>query len=298
VPFLDTLAGRLSRHRRSKFAGLVLLLGALFTTGGVYAAVSPSSADEGQSQQQMASQGHQLFLVSCSFCHGQNAEGIMTASADASSSNPQQWVGPSLVGVGAASVDFQMKTGRMPLVQAGQQAPSKPVTFTDENIADIAAYIASLAPGPAVPTADEYDPATYTDQERAQAVALGGQIFLTNCTACHNFTGAGGAMPRGGYAPSILKTNPQQIYEALLTGPGPMDTFSNGNLAPSEKKAVIAYIQSMANETGYGGFSLGNLGPVSEGLFAWVVGIGLMIGFAVWITSHTTRTTRKKEGQA
>jgi ubiquinol-cytochrome c reductase cytochrome c subunit len=105
-------------------------------------------------------------------------------------------------------------------------------------------------------------------------------------------------MPHGGYAPKLLNTSPKHIYEAMLTGPGPMDNFSNGNLSPEEKRDVIAYIKSMKDEPGYGGFSLGNLGPVAEGLAAWLVGLGAMVAFAVWIAAHTTRSTKKKESQA
>jgi ubiquinol-cytochrome c reductase cytochrome c subunit len=77
-----------------------------------------------------------------------------------------------------------------------------------------------------------------------------------------------------------------------------MDVFSNGNLSPEEKRDVIAYVQSMRDQPGYGGFGLGALGPVTEGLFAWVVGIGVLVGFAIWIAAHTTRTNKKKGASA
>ena len=130
--------------------------------------------------------------------------------------------------------------------------------------------------------------------EREEAITRGGQIFLTNCTACHNFEGSGGAMPRGGYAPKIRGVEPKYIYEAMLTGPQAMDNFSNGNLSPEEKRDVIAYLGSLEEAPGYGGFGLGGLGPVSEGLFAWLVGLGSLVGFAVWIAAHTTRSQKKK----
>ena len=101
-------------------------------------------------------------------------------------------------------------------------------------------------------------------------------------------------MPRGGYAPKIRGVEPKYIYEAMLTGPQAMDNFSNGNLSPEEKRDVIAYLGTVDEQPGYGGFSLGGLGPVSEGLFAWLVGIGGLVAFAVWIAAHTTRSTKKK----
>jgi len=289
VRLLNRSVGRLSRHRRRPLAGVVLLLVALALTGGLYAVFSPSSsAESDQTQAEKAAQGRQLFLVGCASCHGQNGEGLKAQDG--------KLLGPSLIGVGAAAVDFQVGTGRMPMAQPGAQVQKKRPTYDQDDIDKLAAYVASLGPGPSVPTKNQYDPSTYTDAQRKQAVTLGGQIFLTNCTACHNFTGEGGAMPRGGYAPKLLDTKPKYIYEAMLTGPQSMDTFSNGNISPQEKKAVIAYVESMKNQPGYGGFSLGGLGPVSEGLFAWVVGLGILVGFAVWIAAHTTRSSKKKKG--
>jgi ubiquinol-cytochrome c reductase cytochrome c subunit len=182
----------------------------------------------------------------------------------------------------------------MPMVQPGAQVQKKPNVFTQTEIDELAAYVASLAPGPAIPSKADYSTDGMTAQEKQEAIVRGGQIFLTNCTACHNFTGEGGAMPRGGYAPKLLDTDPKYIYEAMLTGPQSMDTFSNGNISPEEKRDVIAYIESMKTQPNYGGFGLGGLGPVSEGLFAWIVGLGVLVGFAVWIAAHTTRSTKKK----
>ncbi len=286
---LNGLAGRLSRHRRRPLAGLaVLLLGLLFT-GSLYAAFAPSSATAGaaESDAEQVAKGRQLFLVGCAFCHGQNGEG-MRAQRDGNI------IGPPLVGVGAAAVDFQVGTGRMPMAQPGSQAERKPAVYNEEEIAALAAYVASLAPGPAIPDESDYSLEGLTDEEREEAIVRGGQIFLTNCTACHNFEGSGGAMPRGGYAPKIRGVEPKYIYEAMLTGPQSMDVFSNGNLSPEEKRDVIAYLQSLEDQPSYGGFSLGGLGPVAEGLVAWTLGIGTCVGFAVWIAAHTARSSKGK----
>ncbi|MCA1983970.1 MAG: cytochrome bc1 complex diheme cytochrome c subunit [Nocardioides sp.] len=284
---LNRSAGRLSRHRRGPIAGLVMLLVGLALSGGLYATFSPSSsADEAQDQAAMAAKGRQLFLVSCAFCHGQNGEGLTAKDG--------QLIGPALAGVGAAAVDFQVGTGRMPMVQPGAQVQKKRPNFSETEIEQLAAYVASLAPGPAIPTREDYSTDGMSDQAKQEAIVRGGQIFLTNCTACHNFTGEGGAMPRGGFAPKLLDTDPKHIYEAMLTGPQSMDTFSNGNITPEMKRDVIAYIESMKTQPGYGGFGLGNLGPVSEGLFAWIVGLGSLVAFAVWIAAHSARTNKKK----
>ena len=284
---LNRTAGRLSRHRRGPLAGLAVLLLGRLISGSLYTAFSPAQADSQPSETEQVAEGKKLFLASCSFCHGQNGEGVPTVREG-------YQLGPSLVGVGAAAVDFQVGTGRMPMASPGAQAPRKPAVFSDEETAALAAYVASLGPGPAIPNESDYSIEGLSEEERQEAISRGGQIFLTNCTACHNFNGAGGAMPRGGYAPSLHGVDGKYIYEALLTGPQAMPNFSNGNLAPEEKRDVIAYLDSIGDTPEYAGFTLGGLGPVSEGMFAWLIGIGGLVGSAVWIASHTTRSKKAK----
>ena len=284
---LNRTAGRLSRHRRGPLAGLAVLLLGLLISGSLYTVFAPAQATGQESETDQVAQGKELFLASCAFCHGKNGEGIPTV-------RDGYQVGPSLVGAGAAAVDFQVGTGRMPMASPGAQAPRKKVVFNDEEVAALAAYVASLAPGPAIPNESDYSIEGLSEDEREEAISRGGQIFLTNCTACHNFNGSGGAMPRGGYAPALHGVEGKYIYEALLTGPQNMPNFSNGNLSPDEKRDVIAYLDSIGDNPEYAGFSLGGLGPVSEGLFAWLVGIGSLVGAAVWIASHTTRSKQSK----
>jgi ubiquinol-cytochrome c reductase cytochrome c subunit len=183
VRLLNRSAGRISRHRRGPLAGLVVLLLGLLMTGGLYTAFSPAQA-ESTSDEELIAEGRELFLVGCSFCHGQNGEGISTA-------RDGYQIGPSLIGVGAAAVDFQVGTGRMPMANPGQQAPRKKPVYNEDEIAALAAYVASLAPGPAIPSESDYSIDGLSEEEREEAISRGGQIFLTNCTACHNFNGAG-----------------------------------------------------------------------------------------------------------
>ena len=284
---LNRTAGRLSRHRRGPLAGLAVLLLGLLISGSLYTAFAPAQAKSQASETEQVAEGKALFLASCAFCHGKNGEGIPTVREG-------YQIGPSLVGVGAAAVDFQVGTGRMPMASPGAQAPRKPPVFSQDEVDALAAYVASLGPGPAIPDESDYSIEGLSEEEREEAISRGGQIFLTNCTACHNFNGAGGAMPRGGYAPSLHGVDGKYIYEALLTGPQNMPNFSNGNLSPEEKRDVIAYLGSIQDTPEYAGFTLGGLGPVSEGLFAWLVGIGTLVGAAVWIASHTTRSKKSK----
>jgi quinol---cytochrome-c reductase cytochrome c subunit len=222
--------------------------------------------------------------VGCSSCHGMNGEGVVDKKGD--------HYGPSLVGVGAAAVDFQVGTGRMPMANPSQQAPVKRVAYSDEEISQLAAFVASLGPGPAIPGEENYDPESIPEDEREEAIVRGGEFFRTNCTACHNFAGAGGALPGGKYAPSLDGVSDKHIYEAMLTGPQQMPVFSDKVLKPEEKREIIAYLQSIQEQPNYGGSSMGAFGPVSEGLFAWVVGIGACVGFAVWIASSSTRSKK------
>ena len=279
------LTARLSAHRRSRFARpLVLLLG-LLLTGACYALLSPASAEDAATSSDDISQGRELFLVGCASCHGQNGEGITTQSGGN--------YGPSLVGVGAAAVEFQVGTGRMPLAAPGQQAPVKTPVYTEEETAQLAAFVASLGPGPAIPGPEAYDTETLSDEEREEAVVRGGEFFRTNCTACHNFAAAGGALPGGKYAPSLEGVDPKHIYEALVTGPQQMPVFSDEVLLPEQKLEIIAYLESIQEAPAYGGAKLGSFGPVSEGLFVWIVGIGSLVAVAVWAASHTARSSRK-----
>ncbi|MHB1063764.1 MAG: cytochrome bc1 complex diheme cytochrome c subunit [Georgenia sp.] len=257
----------LAASRRSRFAPAILVLLALLVTGALYAVLAPRPADAATAgNAQDIEQGEALFQANCATCHGMAAEGTDSV--------------PSLVGVGAASVDFQMSTGRMPMASNAPQAEAKEAQFDAEQISQVAAYVASLGPGPAIPTAEQVDPA---GGDPANGMAL----FRTNCAMCHNAVGAGGALSEGKYAPSLFRSTPTQIYEAMLTGPQSMPVFNEANIDPQGKQDVIAYLMQQ-RETSVGGITLGSLGPVAEGLWVWVIGIGALIGVAVWIGAKSS----------
>jgi ubiquinol-cytochrome c reductase cytochrome c subunit len=265
---------RLSVRRRHRAAGLVVVLLGLFTVGGLYTVAvpdSPAIADS-NAQSQKIEEGRKLFAVSCASCHGRNAEGGRTQGDNRPTA-------PSLIGVGAAAVDFQVGTGRMPAQQPNAQVPRKPRVFSDEEIEALAAYVASLGPGPAVPAEEAYDVSKATDEQ----VTRGGELFRTNCTACHNFAGRGGALPQGRYAPSLMGVEEKHAYEAMLTGPQQMPVFTDQVMTPEDKRDIIAYLKALEKQNDPGGLSLGRLGPVSEGLWGWLLGIGALIAVAVWI---------------
>jgi ubiquinol-cytochrome c reductase cytochrome c subunit len=253
----------LAEHRRHPAALLVLLLIGLLFTGGTYAVAN--SATQARSQQADAmviEEGEKLFLEGCASCHGTAAQGADT--------------GPSLIGVGAAAVDFQVSTGRMPLANPGPQAQQKPREYTEEEVAALAAYVASLAPGPAIPSAEQ------VNTEGAD-MGKGGELFRANCSQCHQAAGRGGALSDGKFAPNLMEATPTEIYEAMLTGPQQMPVFADSTLPTKDKQQIIAYIESMRGSDDAGGWALGRFGPVTEGLFIWIGGMLLAIGLAIWI---------------
>jgi len=270
----------LSTKRRHPLAGAVVVLLGLCILGGLYSLFAPRPAGADTASEDLVEQGRQLFLVGCASCHGLNGEGVLTSSGDN--------YGPSLVGVGAASVDFQVGTGRMPMAQNSEQAPDKPVVYTPEEIEQLAAYVASLGPGPGIP-AEEYTTPS-TDEE---LLRRGGEFFRTNCTACHNSAGTGGALPDGRWAPAIDDTSGRYIYEAMITGPQQMPVFSDEVITPEDKKAIISYIQSIREQPSYGGHPLGGIGPVSEGAAAWILGMGPLVLASVWIGTQGVRAKKK-----
>ena len=259
---------RLSRYRRHKAAGPLLLIFALLAIGTTFSVASATVEQTESVFDRSASieEGKQIFLKGCSSCHGLNAEGASIA--------------PSLIGVGAASVDFQVGTGRMPMADMSTQAMRKPRVYNEEETAALAAYVASLAPGPAIPGESELN------YERDGTAAEGGELFRNNCAMCHNFAGQGGALSQGKYAPTLMGVEPKHIYEAMVTGPQSMPVFSDKTITPEEKLSMIKWIKSAEAEPNLGGATMGRIGPVSEGLLAWVLGLGLLIGIAVWLTTR------------
>jgi quinol---cytochrome-c reductase cytochrome c subunit len=258
----------ITARRRHPAAGYAVVLLGLLIAGAVYAALAGQGASAagnppGASAAELA-RGQQLFGSSCASCHGLQAQGTAR--------------GPSLIGVGAAAVDFQISTGRMPAKDAEAQVPQKPVTLTPADTKAIADYVASLGGGPPIPSAAQVDPA-------GADVGLGQQLFSTDCAQCHNFAGAGGALTYGKYAPALTRATPTQIYEAMLTGPQSMPVFNDATITPSEKRAIIRYVTQTRSEPNPGGFSLGRVGPVTEGIVGWLTGVGILVLAAMWIAA-------------
>jgi ubiquinol-cytochrome c reductase cytochrome c subunit len=258
---------------RRRIAGAMALGIALFGAGALYTVFAPRpqtavAADNAA----LVAQGQQVFNNHCISCHGANLQGV-----------PDR--GPSLIGVGSAATYFQVSSGRMPASRQEAQAERKhPIEALDpanaegaRNIDALDAFVQANGGGPERPMQTGV-------ALRGPNTARGGELFRLNCASCHNFTGQGGALSSGKFAPPLAPASEDQIYTAMLSGPQNMPHFSDRQLTPEEKMDIIGYVKTVAEgQNDPGGNGLGGIGPVSEGLIAWVVGIVGAVGFALWL---------------
>jgi len=252
---------------RRRFAGLLAIAVALVSAGALYAVFAPEpQTAQAQEDPALLRKGEQIYNTTCIECHGANLEGVKDR-------------GPSLIGIGDAAVYFQTSSGRMPAVRQEAQAIRKPPKLTPEEIDAVGAFVQAHGGGPE-------RPAEQGAALRGDDSARGGELFRLNCASCHNFTGRGGALSGGKFAPNLDPANEEQIYTAMLTGPQNMPKFSDRQLNPDEKKDIVAYVKSVSDgNNNPGGNGLGGLGPASEGLIAFIVGMGALIGVTLWIGS-------------
>ncbi len=266
----------MTARRRHPLAGYAVVLFGLLLAGAGYAVVTEAGAASasapGITANAQIAEGKAIFLEECSSCHGQFGQGTTTA--------------PSLIGVGAAAVDFQVGTGRMPCKELVAECVRKPSELNARQIRALAAYVQSLGGGPPIPTAQQ------VTQVGANP-GFGQQLFTADCAQCHNFDGASGALTYGKFAPPLTKSTPTQIYEAMLTGPEAMPVFNDTTITPQEKRDVIAYIIQTRQEPNPGGFSLGRIGPVTEGLVAFLGLLLFMVFAALWITAKHRKTPQE-----
>ena len=260
-PALRARARRRSKLRR-RLANVAGLMVGLVVTGALYSAFAPAQAADDTTESAAEAAGRQLYQNSCITCHGANLEGVANR-------------GPSLIGVGEASVYFQVHTGRMPLTRQGATADAKKTIFSDKEIDQLMAYVQAHGGGPTLPSGDLRD----------GDLAAGGELFRLNCASCHNFVGEGGALSSGKAAPSLKTATDLEIYTAMLTGPENMPVFGDNQLTPEQKRSVINYIQTIKEQADPGGAGIGRIGPVSEGLVIWVVGVGVMLFGIFWMGS-------------
>ncbi|MET0424379.1 MAG: c-type cytochrome [Actinoplanes sp.] len=280
----DTPAGRrlrvFSRRRgapsraRRRLGAAVRMIAALALAGGVYTAFSPGAfAEDNVPLSATAQEGKQLFDNSCISCHGRDAQGVVGR-------------GPSLIGVGAAAVEFQVGTRRMPMTRQEAQAEQKKPQFDKTETKQLAQYVQELGGGPELPADGKY---VESLEEKPEALARGGELFRVNCTSCHGFGGGGGALSSGKFAPSLHDATPDQIYAAMLTGPQNMPVFGDNQLTPEQKREIITYVNvQLQNDRDPGGlFNLGRYGPSTEGLIIFAVGITILVFTSLWIAGKS-----------
>jgi ubiquinol-cytochrome c reductase cytochrome c subunit len=155
----------------------------------------------------------------------------------------------------------------MPLTKEESNPDRAKPAFGRSDIDALVAYVASLGAGPAVPAVD---PA-------AGRLAEGERLYQENCAACHSATGTGGALTSGQVAPSLAQATPVQVAEAVRVGPGAMPKFASQALNDPQVDSIAAYVGRLQQGGNRGGWDLGRIGPVTEGLVAWVLGLGLLL---------------------
>lgn len=281
----DTAAATKTRRGRKvkrTLAGAFALTIGLTGAGVLASALSPDAqvATAQKDDAALVQEGKDIYDTACITCHGANLQGIQDR-------------GPSLVGIGAGSVYFQVHSGRMPMMSNDAQAERKTPRYTEQQTLALAAFVAANGGGPDIVynedgsvAQESLRGANYDGNIQAEDVAKGSELFRMNCASCHNFTGQGGALSSGKYAPPLAPASEQEIYQAMLTGPQNMPKFSDRQLTADEKKDIIAYIKSAKETPSPAGWDLGGLGPVSEGLAMWIIGITALCAAAMWIGSR------------
>ena len=197
--------------------------------------------------------GAQLYGASCITCHGPEGRGIANR-------------GPSLRGVGARAADFYLRTGYMPLENPHTKPQRKPVLFSRRELAALVAYVASLQPGPPIPT----------PHPGRGSLAEGQEQFTEHCAGCHQIVAEGGYVTNT-VAPPLEDASPVEIAEAVRTGPYLMPRFSPKQISDAQLDSIIRYVTYAKHPDDRGGWALGHLGPVPEGLVTWFVGIVLLV---------------------
>jgi ubiquinol-cytochrome c reductase cytochrome c subunit len=207
--------------------------------------------------------GHELFTASCAACHGMKAEGI-------------DGRGPSLHGVGALAADFYLQTGRMPLPSPRAQPQRAQPAFGPADVRALVAYVASFG-GPAIPVV----------HPSRGSLSAGQRLFSLSCAGCHTIQGQGGIVT-GAIVPSLNRATPTQIAQAIRIGPYVMPRFGEGELSSAQIDSIARYVQSTQHPEDRGGWGIGRIGPIPEGMVAWLLAIAALLLIARLIGERTS----------
>ena len=207
--------------------------------------------------------GAELYAGNCATCHGIAGEGITQPRPGAGGVLGE---GPPLRGVGALAADFYLRTGYMPLSSPHDQPGNDRVLFTGKEITSLVAYVASLGRGPAVPHPDP----------GAGSIAAGAQLFTLHCAGCHQELARGGFVT-GAMVPPLQTVSATQIAEAVRIGPYLMPRFPRSEISDAQLNSIIRYVVSTRHPDNRGGWGIGNLGPIPEGMVTWWIAVPLLL---------------------
>ena len=221
--------------------------------------------------------GYQLYAGNCAICHGANGSGFVREPLE-SVSGAEVGRGPSLRGVGELAPDFYLRTGRMPLGRLGEQPQRGPVLLNEKQIRALVAYVGSLGHGPPIPQ---------PRPERGK-VNVGLQLFTDHCAGCHQVVAQGGYLTGAG-APPLQDATPTQIAEAVRIGPYVMPRFSKNAISDAQLDSIIAYVQYAKSPEDPGGWNLGHVGPIPEGLVAWLIAAAVLVAVCLLLGRRLKR---------
>jgi ubiquinol-cytochrome c reductase cytochrome c subunit len=218
-------------------------------------------------------QGKRLYGEYCVACHGANGEGVsssQTGFGPGRHETVQHGMGPSLQGAGALAADFYLRTGYMPLQEVGTEPRRSTVLFSEGEIRALVAYVASLGHGPAIPR----------PQPARGSLSEGLNLFTDHCAGCHQVVARGGYLT-GGVAPALDRATPTQIAQAIRIGPYLMPRFSRRQISPAEVDSIVRYVEYAKNPDDRGGWAIGHIGPVPEGLVTWFLAATALVAVCV-----------------
>ena len=261
---------------RLRHAAVVILV-AVLAIGARHAGAQDEPTDDDPPQDQLG-RGRALFVTGCSSCHGAEGEGVVVDG---------ELRGPSLLESGEAAAYYYLSTGRMPLGNSNEQPRRKEPAYTDAEIDALVTFVASLSTGPRLPELDDSGAGPV-------GLAEGGELFRANCAPCHSAAGAGGALSYGRAAPALHESEPLEVAAAVRAGPGEMPVFSDDTIDDDELAAVASYVRYLQDPDDPGGVPLGRIGPIPEGLVAWTVAMGSLLGI-VYLMGTSARRSHRRE---
>jgi quinol---cytochrome-c reductase cytochrome c subunit len=244
---------------RRALAALAVCCGAMAAWSAAAGGQSSSSADP----QALLARGRVLYAQGCASCHGEDLRG-------------RSEMGPSLRGAGAAAADFYLSTGRMPLADPTDEPERTRPAYPRADIDALVAFVGSFG-GPPIPRAD---PARGD-------LAKGMEAYTEHCAGCHQIVGRGGIVT-GAAVPALDDATPTQLAEAVRVGPYLMPPFSERQLDQATLDSIARYVQSLRHPPDRGGWGIGNLGPIPEGMIAWLLAGAVLLGIARLIGERST----------